>query len=276
MSLNHCLRTWHFPVQSRMHYSNLPLATTIQPRGMCLMTIEFLTRFPSSECVVTTPSLPFWDIIFDLFPKTLFHVFSSELEDPPRPNVIRHNLRFEVDIAGRFGARGAPYNLLFTVEDMETQKNIYMSGCPGAALLWVTQPVDEYIDGELIYPLYSSRQSGLCGLIPVTGRPRFISYNGYYAAMLQFHELTRYPGSAYDTSMEEMILTAYVQAVSGLGDAGSAALLLQVTKSWLPRLENVDTLFWEPPPPAVEQCSPTDALKKPTELEALLLAVFRE
>jgi hypothetical protein len=76
--------------------------------------------------------------------------------------------------------------------------------------------------------------------------------------------------------MEEMILTAYVQAVSGLGDAGSAALLLQVTKSWLPRLENVDTLFWEPPPPAVEQCSPTDALKKPTELEALLLAVFRE
>lgn len=261
------MRTWRLPAESpcAARFPDAPLASTVQERGLCLMTIEFLTRYPSAECVVTSLSLDFWNFLFDQFPKTLFHAFSSPLEDPPRPNVIRHAARFDSRLAEKFGARGAPYNLLFTVEDMDTQMAVYLHGKPAAALLLVTQPAQEYIEGELLYPLYCSPSSGLCGLIPSPGQARLVPYAGYYAAMLEFHAAARGPGSGYDRAAEDSILEAHARGISGLG--GSAALMVEVTRSDLPRLRESDAVFWEPPGPGLPQIVPN-------ELEELLLAAL--
>lgn len=226
-----------------------PLASTAQPRGLCLLVIEFLTRYPASEVVVTAPSLDFWGAVFDLFPKCLFHAFLCEPEDPPRPNVIRHAARFDSELAARFGARGAAYNLICSADDMETQLALHVRGRPAASMLLVTQPAPEYLDGELAFPLHCSASSGLCALVPWPGQPRFTSYAGYYAAVQDFHASERGPGSAYDRAAEDAILRAYAQGAGETASPAMAALQAEVARSQLPALQAEDALYWEPPPP---------------------------
>jgi hypothetical protein len=244
------MRSWRPPCPFSAG-PDVALPSTVQQRGLCLMTIEFLTRFPAAECVVTCPSLPFWDTVFDLFPKTFFQVFLSPPEDPPRPNVLRHFAKFDAQLAARFGARGAPYNLMFTMEDVEAQMITYLHGSPAAALLLVTRQEQDYLEGELMYPLYCSLNSGFCALVPAPGPARAVSYAGYGRAMLDFHSRCRYPGSGYDRAMEDLILAAYVQGVSGVSEH-MAQLMVESTRGSLPRLEPCDVVFAEPhrlPPP---------------------------
>lgn len=280
-------RYWRLPAPSSPH-PDAPLASSVQQRGLCLMTIEFLTRFPAAECVVTSAPLDFWDTVFDLFPKTLFQVFCHSLEDPPRPNVIRHAARFDSQLAAKFGARGAPYNLLFAAEDMDGQMNLYLQGKPAAALLLVTQPVSEYLDGELVYPVYSSPTSGLCGLVPSPGQAKSAPYAGYYAAMLGFHATARRQGAGYDRAVEDGVLTAYAKSMSGLAEAGTQSLLVEMTRNQLPRLTAEDALFWEPPPQTHPQTHPHPHLQThphqphpqpqpeihASEIESLLVALM--
>lgn len=267
------MRSWRPPCPFSAG-PDVALPSTVQQRGLCLMTIEFLTRFPAAECVVTSPSLEFWDFLFDQFPKTLFHAFCCPLDDTPRPNVIRHASRFDSQLAARFGARGAPYSLLFTVEDMETQMALYLHGKPAAALLLVTQPAQEYLDGELIYPVYCSPSSGLCGLVPWPGQARCASYDGYYSAMLEFHAGTRAPGMGYDRAAEDSILAAHARGFSGVGDSGSAALMAEVTRSGLPRLQQEDVIFWEPQQQDAAGPDKKQLDINAADVEALLLALM--
>lgn len=260
------MRFWRLPSAPEFPPFELPLVASAQQRGLCLMTIEFLTRFPAAECVVTCPSLPFWDTVFDLFPKTFFQVFLSSPEDPPRPNVLHHGARFDPQLAAKFGARGAPYNLIFTVEDMATQLNTYTQGSPAAAMLWIKEPVQDYLEGELVYPLYCSPYSGLCALIPSPGQARAVSYAGYYRAVLDFHAAHRHAGSAYDQAMEDWILRDYAQGISGVGQ-GVSGLVVEMTRNGLPRPDASEVVFWEPP--AAVQL-PVSA----HELEALITAAF--
>jgi len=259
------MRSWRPPCPFSAG-PDVALPSTVQQRGLCLMAIEFLTRFPAAECVVTCPSLPFWDTVFDLFPKTFFQVFLSPPEDPPRPNVLRHFAKFDAQLAAKFGARGAPYNLIFTIDDMATQMNTYTQGSPAAAMLWVKEPVQDYLEGELVFPLYGSAYSGLCALVPSPGPARAVPYSGYYRAVLDFHATHRQPGSGYDQAMEDQILSAYAQGISGVGQAVSG-LVVEMTRNSLPRLEESEVVFWEPPP-AVEL--PVSA----NDLEALITAAF--
>lgn len=229
------------------------------------MVIEFLTRFPAAECVVTSTSLEFWDCVFDLFPKTLFHAFYAPVEDPPRPNVICHGAKFDRELAARFGWRGAPYNLIFTGEDMDEQAAVYLCGKPSAALLWVTRPVQEYLEGELVYPLHCSQGSGMCGLIPLTGPAKHARYAGdYYAGMRDFQARARYEGSGYDRDTEDLILSAYARGTGGLNDYTTARLLVEMTRNSLPKMGESDVVFWEAPP------QPSAPQIEVNELEALL------
>lgn len=261
------MRTWRIPSAPEPPGLDFPLVASVQQRGLCLMTIEFLTRFPAAECVVTCPSLPFWDTIFDLFPKTFFQVFLSPSEDPPRPNVLRHFAKFDSQLAAKFGARGAPYNLIFTIDDMATQMNTYTQGSPAAAMLWVKEPVQDYLEGELVFPLYCSPYSGLCALIPSPGPARAVPYSGYYRSVLDFHATHRQPGSEYDQAMEDRILRAYAQGISGVGQAVSG-LVVEMTRNSLPKLETADVVFWDPPA-AVELNVPAH------DLEALITAALQ-
>lgn len=223
-----------------------PLPSTISQRGLCLLAIEFLTRHSTPECVVTSASLDYWDSVFDMFPKTLFHVFCSQLEDPPRANVIRHGARFDCQSAAAWGARGAPYNMVFTGECMDTQLGIYMQGRPFAALMLVTRPVQEYAEGELLYPLHCAQGSGLCALVPSPGPARLVPYAGLTDAMREFQARARGPGSRYDNDAEDLILTGYAGGICGIGCSGPGDLMVQMTRNSLPA-RGPDVIFWEPP-----------------------------
>jgi len=257
-------RTWRLPAPPTA-YPDCPLASSVQQRGLCLMTVEFLTMLPAAECVVTCASLPFWSTVFDLFPKTLFQVFCAQVEDPPRPNVICHNAPFDSQMAAKYGARGAPYHLLFTTEDMDAQMSVYLHAKPAAALLLVKRAQEEYLDGDLVYPVHCPPSSGFCGLIPSPGQAKTVPYAGFYAAMLEFHVRTRRPGAGYDRQVEDAVLSAYAKSISGLEDAGTAGLLVEMTRNNLPPLQESDLVFWEPQrEPQIQQ----------SDIEQLLLAVL--
>lgn len=264
------MRCWRVPANAAAPEPSelgLSMPATMQSRGLCLMVIEFLTRFPAAECVVTSTSLEFWDTVFDLFPKTLFHAFYAPPEDPPRPNVICHNAKFDRELAARFGWRGAPYNLIFTGEDMDDQAAVYLCGKPSAALLWVTRPAQEYLEGELVYPLHCARESGMCGLVPLTGPAKYARYaEAYYAGMREFQARARYEGSSYDRDMEDLVLSAYARGAGGLSDETTARLLVEMTRNGLPKSGGSDVIFWLPPPPP-----PSAPQIEFNELEALLL-----
>lgn len=274
------MRTWSLPARHSGQPDH-PMPSSAQQRGLCLMAVEFLTRYPTSECVVTSASLGFWDTVFDLFPKTLFHVFCCPVEDPPRPNVIRHGARFDSDLAGRFGARGAPYNLMMTSEDMDLQMALYLRGAPSAALLLVKRPPQEYLEGELVYPIYCAPDSCLCGLVPLQRASRAVPYAGYCAAMRDFHARAAAGGYACFAAAEDAILGAYVRSVSGVENSGSAWLLEKVTRTALPELTEKDVVFWEPQ--AQDWVCPQQSLPEPVPGPLIrhddviaLLALFSE
>jgi len=260
--------------------ADTPLKLTISQRGLSLLAIEFLTRFPAAECVVTSGALGFWDAVFDLFPKTLFQVFCTTLENPPRPNVIRHGALFDARAAAAWGARGAPYSLIFTGEGMESQAQLYLQAKPSSALLLVTEPQHEYLDGELVFPLYCSLDSGFCALVPAPGEGRRVSYMHYAAVMWDFQVNSRHPGSSYDGDMEDLILTAYARNSAGLSDGTVAKLSVEMARNSLPSKADAEVVFWLPrvwPSAAVEEDEATRPCPEVerNELEALLYDALR-
>lgn len=243
---------------------------TISLRGLSLLAVDFLTRHHASECVVTTTSLPIWDAVFDLFPKTLFHAFCTPVRDPPSPNVICHGARFDCEEAARWGARGAPYNLVFTGEGMDLQAAVYRHAAPLCALLLVTEPVQEYIAGELAFPVHCAPGSGLCGLVPAPGRPEYVPYAEH---------LRRIRGPRADSeAAEHEILTRYTLAHADLKQGGSVELFVESTRACLPRQTYRDVVFWQPPPPVPErkpeQPSGTSPPVTAGDLEALIMSAL--
>ena len=223
-----------------------PMPATMKLRGVCLMAIEFLTRYPAAECVVTCGGPEFWDCVMDLFPNTLFHAFQAKLEDPPRPNVIRHESAFCWVTATSFGKRATPYNVIFTGEDMLLQLETYRLACPAAALLWVTAPARDYVDGDLLYPLHCSQESCMCGLVPLPGQARMRDYSPYKAAVRWFQSEVRAPGSKYDSDTENAILFAYARSLGGLSDGPTAMLQVELARNSLPSAASPDTVFFWP------------------------------
>ena len=128
------MRTFALPPPSEFCQWN---QCDIMPRGVSVMAIEFLTRYPTSECVVTRGDWALWGCVFDLFPKTLFHAFGGFSKDELRPNVIRHGDEFTLFTACRFSKRGTQYNLIFCGENMADQADLYKCGRPAAALMWM-------------------------------------------------------------------------------------------------------------------------------------------
>jgi len=222
------------------------LPATIKPRGICLLAIEFLTRYPAAECVVTCAEPEYWNCVFDLFPKTVFQAFNSKLEDPPRPNVIRHWAAFDWQAAARFGNRGTPYSLIFSGEEMQEQEEAYALARPAAALLWITAWADRYLDGELFHPLYCSNDSCLSSLVPSPGQRRTRDYSPYMSVARWFQVHGRPAGSTYDEDMEDRILLAAARVISGICDERNVGLQVEVARSSLPPKNGHETVFRMP------------------------------
>ena len=212
----------------------------ISKRGLCLLQIEFLVKYPASECIVTTPMLEHMDYVMDMFPKTLFHVFSAELQDPPMPNVIRHGAAFDRSMAERWRERGgAPFNIMFTGEGMLSQMALHVTACPAAALHMITAPPDHYLEGELVYPLYCPLESCVCAMVPdqkgVGFRAQQFSQEDYYRSLREFRG--GWQQQEYSMAVEEEIFAEYAKFHCSRSD--TAALLTLVLKAGLPSASDV-------------------------------------
>lgn len=207
----------------------------ITPRGVCVMAIEFLTRYSTSECVVTRGDWELWGCVFDLFPKTLFHAFGGFTPGDLRPNVIHHGAPFCQFTACKYAKRGTQYNLIFCGENMAVQSNLYKCGSPTAALMWITDPTWGYLSGEFLYPVHSGISSSLCALVPCHHQMHPPVYTGLGMHMRNFQNFVRYPGRSYDRDAEVEILLAHARSVSGLSDMSTAMLMVDMVRLDLPR-----------------------------------------
>lgn len=205
----------------------------ISQRGLCLMHIEFLVKNPSSECILTSASIPFANSLMDMFPKTLFHVFCANLEDQPRPNVIRHWAIFDKGMAAAWRDRGtAPFSIIFTGEGMDNQMALYVTASPAAALLTITSPPEHYLEGDLMCPLYCPANSCISGLVPSGSKA--VQYGGaaYLVGIRAFHSELRGAGSTYDADAETEILAAYTRTI--VRDELTSMLMVEVVRAGLP------------------------------------------
>lgn len=249
------MRTFAVPAPS---HTSLWNRCTISRRGLAVMAIEFLTRYPASECVVTRGDWDLWGCVFDLFPKTLFHAFGGFSPDELRPNVICHGAPFSIQTALSFSKRGTQYNLIFCGEGMAVQDELYKCGTPAAALMWITEPDWRfYPAGELLYPIHSGRSSSLCALVPSHHQAWPADYSGVGAEMRAFQNVARFPGSTYDAEAEKEVLLEHARTVSGLSDPSSAALMAGTVRLDLPREGLGDLLVF----PLVQQ-APAQADKE--------------
>jgi hypothetical protein len=216
----------------------------ISQRGLCLLYIEFLVQYPASECVVTSSTLQFLDTVLDMFPKTLFHVFCSQLEDPPKPNVIRHGAVFDKKMAEAWRERGgAPFNVIFTGELMESQMALHVTASPAAALHMITTPPEHYLEGSLVYPLYCPRDSSLSAMVPDQNHHRAQAYSPrrYLDSLRDFHANYRatpeQAQAGYDSWTEDKILWGYAWAI--VSERATADLLVAVIRAGLPSAESM-------------------------------------
>lgn len=232
-----CVRTWALACPEPECHLGPP---AISQRGLCLIYMEFLVRYPTSECVITSSSsLPFLNSVLDLFPKTLFHVFyTAALEDPPRSNVIRHPVVFDKSMAARWRDRGgAPFNVIFTGEGMDSQMALYATACPAAGLLLITEvPEYYYLQGELICPLYCPGNSCLSALVPHGSSAGTYGARAYADGLGRFYAGHR--GSTYNRDAETEIVLHYARTVIAY-DELTAALLAEVVRAGLPSAEEV-------------------------------------
>ena len=216
-----------------------PRPPDISRRGLCLMQIEFLLRFPASECIVTSASMPHMDFVMDMFPKTLFHVFCAQLEDPPRPNVIRHCTLFDRTAAAAWRDRGgAPFNLIFTGEGMDNQMALHVTACPAAALHIISSPPEHYLAGEFVFPPHCPPESCICGMVPDPAgangggfKAQQYCRRAYLAALRDFHHY--WNSQEHSAAVEDSILDAYARSHCQ-NSTGGVDLLTLVLKAGLP------------------------------------------
>lgn len=240
------MRVWAFPEQPEPD-KTCPL---IKRRGLFLLQLEYLTRYPTVECIITGYYAGV-RALAELFPKTLFHVYRSPNAAPdeaPEPNMLYHAVPFDKSLARLMGQTQRRMSILFTGENMERQMAMYLLARPLSALLLITRPPEAYLAGELIYPLWCARNSHLAALVPAQspeGGARSFSYGAarYLEGIRQFHDGPR-ATDEYDQAMETMILRAY----AGVQCSPEASeLLAEVVRMGLPAKDEQDLHLWDAP-----------------------------
>ena len=240
------MRVWNYPEQPEPP-TTYPM---IKERGLLLLQLEYLTRYPAAECVVTGYYAGV-RVLAGLFPKTLFHVYRSPSASPdesPEPNMLHHTVAFDKALARAMGEARRPVSLMFTGENMDRQLAMCLAARPRSALMLITAPPEEYLAGELVYPLWCPRNSHLAALVPALGPDggtRSFRYDArrYAEGIRHFHEQAR-RDDAYDQAMETMILRAYA---GGQCATEASELLAEVVRMGLPGRDGADLHLWDAP-----------------------------
>jgi hypothetical protein len=210
----------------------------LRARGLYLMHLEFLTRHPSTECVVTAWS-PWTASLAALFPKTFFQVYGCPtVTEGGEQNVLWHAAPFDRGNAEALGASARQVSLLFCGEDNNRQLVLYTAARPTAALLLLTAPPEHYLAGELLYPLWCAPDSHVAALVPRGGsQAAYYDARVYAEGMAAFHQTK---GGDYDHAMETLILRAYAgrECTSEVGE-----LLAEIVRAGLPPADGPELLL---------------------------------
>jgi hypothetical protein len=236
------MRVWAYDEQPDLP-KTFPL---IKARGLFLLQLEYLTRYPTVECIVTG-YYPGVRALAGLFPKTLFHVYRSPSATPdetPEPNMLCHAVPFDKSLARLQGNSQRRVSILFSGENLSRQMAMYLAARPLSALLLLTQPPEEYLAGELIYPLWCARNSHVAALVPAGEHVSFrYGARRYQEEIRRFHEQSR-ATDEYDAAMETLILRAYAGVQCG---PEASELLSEVVRMGLPGKEEPDMHLWDAP-----------------------------
>ena len=231
------MRVWKYS-------ERLPLApstASISPRGLHLMLIEFLVRHPGTTCVMTSPP-PGLAGLAGLFPSTLFHVYRLyQAEEESVSNVVHHPCELDRDAAEGWSHRPGSASLVFMGEGMDRQVTLFMAAAPKVAMMLITEPPEYYVEGEVVFPMWCSRDSHLCALVVPGGPTKGYHYGAaqYAQGMREFQ--TGHRDAAYDAAMEDMILGMY--AATQCGDPGAVSLLSEIVRMGLPPKGEADLRF---------------------------------
>lgn len=242
------MRVWTYKEQPERPQTH----ALIKPRGLMLLQIEYLNRYPTNECVVTG----YYEgvrTLASLFPRTLFHVYRAPSAAPGEalePNLLCHAVTFDKGLARAMGEARRAVSLMFTGENLERQMAMYLAARPLSALMLLTRPPEEYLAGELMYPLWCARNSHLAALVPSTqpgpnGGARSFRYDArhYQAKILEFHASAR-ADDQYDCAMETLILQAYA---ADQCSREASELLAEVVRMGLPGKDEPDLHLWDAP-----------------------------
>lgn len=211
---------------------------SVKPRSLSLIIIEFLTKLPALECIVTSENIPNMNAVIDMFPKTLFHVFCGRQENPPRANAIRHETVFDLIQAGAWSKRGgAPFQLIFTGETMQAQMELHCAASPAAALLMVTSMPQDYIDGTFVFPHYAV-QGSIFGCIVPSCSARLVPFRTrYYDAVNRHFDAQQ----GDPRKIEDRILMQFVRMQ--VQDPSVASLMVEIHRTSLPSLCAAEIVF---------------------------------
>jgi hypothetical protein len=213
----------------------------ISPRGLHLMLVEFLVRHPGKTCVVSSPP-PGLAALAGLFPGTLFHVYRLyNAEDESVGNVVHHPCELDKAAAEGWSIRPGSCSLVLLGEGMDRQVTLCIAAAPRVSMMLITEPPEHYVGGELVFPIWCSRDSHLCALVVAGGQTKGYHYGAaqYEQGMREFQ--TGHRDAAYDTGMEDMILGMY--AGTQCDDPGAIALLSEIVRMGLPPKGEQDLRF---------------------------------
>lgn len=218
------MRVWNYP-----HPPEPPRTrASLRARGLYLLQLEYLTRHPAAECVVTAWS-PWTASLAGLFPRTFFQAYGcADAAAASEPNLLCHAAAFDRSNAEALGASQRQVALLFSGEGPERQLALCAAARPAGALLLLTAPPEHYLEGELLYPLWCAPDSHVAALVPRGMRSAYYDPRVYVEGMAAFH---REKGGGYDQAMETLILQAYA-ARECASDA--AELLAEIVRMGLP------------------------------------------
>lgn len=225
------------------------------PRGQALVEIEFLTRMLAcgrgERWTVVYPAYPgHLPLMCRLFPFATFFAYGAadgagDEYDPGRPacksqpyhpkdcggNVTAVCQAFDSETARLLGERGQSRHdrmfLLCSERHTPTRQMLFHSLVrPAYSLLSVTGAIpEEYLSGDLYYPLYTPASSSLVHLVAPGKACARLYYPMWLRDELAHHQILGRGGSDYDARAEAQILAQYLLAGWGRADPAQVETL---------------------------------------------------
>jgi hypothetical protein len=212
-------------------------------RGTMLICIEFLSRYASDNYTVLFTEYPrFIKALATLFPKLQFYVFGQDQVeyDPENPgfdnakNIVVMDTPFTTEYALHLGKRDRSENLLLICHQDRNRLLVnHAMMSPNWSLLALTNPGQDFFEGELYYPIHSPKDSRFAYIV-VSKTARAKTYDPvlFQEELAFFHAITR--NSAYDEQAETAVLHQFANNV--LKEQGDRAwLAAEQTRCFLPQ-----------------------------------------